>query len=303
MFGFVTPIFMKELKSNVALIGRVFLNRYSIFVLNGFLLSAVLLFYMEDRYETDIIGALANNIKKDYGQYNSQDSIFIGSLRLTHFLEERRRQVFEEEEIKDNYADFIRPVTYDLMTAKGSCGSYSMVLGSILHQLGYKVRFAQMKVGDVWGGHIIIEALSKNGWVVLDPSFNLFFKKPDGSLASFKDVKANWAYYKQQLPSDYISEYAYSDVRYTNWDKIPVILPAIKGITSLFIGKKSTEEVSLHVFLIRKFRILFDIVLVLYLYSWFVIVRRYARKRNAARGPVAKRFRELKSRSRSYQRA
>jgi len=303
MFGFVTSKSMKELKSNVALIGRVFLNRYSIFVINGFLLSAALLFYMEDRYETDIIGALASNVKKDYSRYKAEDSIFIGSLRLTHFLEERRRQVFEEEEIRDNYADFIRPVTYDLMTAKGSCGSYSMVLGSILHQLGYKVRFAQMKVGDIWGGHIIIEVLSKNGWVVLDPSFNLYFKKPNGTLASFKDVKADWTYYKQQLPSDYINEYAYSDVRYTNWEKIPVILPAMKSITSLFIGKEATEELSLHVFLIRKFRILFDLVLVLYLYSWFVIVRRYARKRKAANGPVAKRFRELKSKSRSYQRA
>src|SRR5690349_2051257 len=110
MFGFVTSKSMKELKSNVALIGRVFLNRYSIFVINGFLLSAAFLLYMEDRYETDIIGALASNVKKDYSRYKSEDSIFIGSLKLTHFLEERRKQVFEEEEIRDNYADFIRPV-------------------------------------------------------------------------------------------------------------------------------------------------------------------------------------------------
>src|SRR6478672_2056118 len=273
MFGFVTSKSMKELKSNVSLIGRVFLNRYSIFVINGFLLAATLLLYMQDLYEYGIIGALANNVKKQYTQYNSEDSILIGSLRLTHFLEERRNIIFENEEIKENYADLLRPVSYDLMTAKGSCGSYSMVLGSILHELGYKVRFAQMKVGNIWGGHIIIETLTQNGWAVLDPSFDLYFKKPDGKLASFKDVQSNWTYYKQQLPNDYIHDYAYSDVRYTNWEKIPVVLPALKGVMTLFIGKQATEETSLHVFLIRKFRILYYITLAFYLYSWFIIVR------------------------------
>src|SRR4030095_13368789 len=218
---------MKEFRSNVALIGRVFYSRYSLFILNGFLLSACIFLYMQDIYEFGIIRALANNIKKEYGSYKSEDSLLIGSLHLTHYLEERRNRVFQQEDI-DGMSDFIRPITYDLMTAKGACGSYSMVLGSILHELGFKVRFAQMKVGEIWGGHIIIEAETKKGWAVLDPSFSLFFKKPDGNLACFKDVQQNWGYYKQQLPEDYIHEYAYADVRYTNWEKIPVVSPALK---------------------------------------------------------------------------
>src|SRR3954465_11220532 len=161
---------MKEFKSNVALIGRVFYSRYSLFILNGFLLSAVLFLYMQDTYEYGIIKALANNVKSEYKGYQSEDSLLVGSLRLTHFLEERRNRVFEKEELDGLYSDFIRPVTYDLLTAKGACGSYSIVLGSILHELGFKVRFAQMKVGEVWGGHIIIEAQTAKGWVVLDPS-------------------------------------------------------------------------------------------------------------------------------------
>jgi hypothetical protein len=295
------PLSMKELRSNAALIGRVFINRYSIFVLNGFLLAATLLFYMQDLYEHGIIGALANNVRKEYSKYQSPDSTLIGGLKLTHLLEDRRRLIFENEEIKENYADFLRPVTYDLMTAKGSCGSYSMVLGSILHELGYKVRFAQMKVGDTWGGHIIIEALTPNGWVVLDPSFNLSFKKPDGKLASFKDVQNNWDYYKQQLPEDYIHEYAYEDVRYTNWQKVPVLSPAMKGVLNFTIGKEATEDLSLRVFFIRKFKILYYISLALYLYSWFIIVRRYTRKRTASKRSVAS---GMKGKgSRVYQRA
>jgi hypothetical protein len=278
---------MKELKSNAALIGKVFLSRYSLFVLNGFLLSATLLLYMQDLYENGIIGALANNVKKEYSKYHSQDSALIGALKLTHVLEERRNLIFENEDLSDGYADLLRPVTYDLMTAKGSCGSYSMVLGSILHNLGYKVRFAQMKVGEVWGGHIIIEAKTEKGWVVLDPSFNLFFKKPDGNLASFKDVQQNWEFYKQQLPGNYIHAYDYDDVRYSNWSKIPVISPALKGILSAIIGKQQTEELSLRVFLIRKFRILYYLALALYLYSWFRIGKRYFRNRSALKDSMA----------------
>jgi hypothetical protein len=286
---------MKEFKSNVALIGRVFYSRYSLFILNGFLLSACIFLHMQDIYEFGIVRALANNVKKEYGGYKSQDSLLLGSLRLTHFLEERRNRVFEEQEI-DGMSDFIRPLTYDLMTAKGACGSYSMVLGSILHELGFKVRFAQMKVGEIWGGHIIIEAETDKGWAVLDPSFSLYFRKPDGNLASFRDVQQNWNFYKQQLPPDYIHEYSYSDVRYTNWDKIPVLLPAVRGISNLTIGKEATNQLSLRVFFIRKYRILYYLALSLYLYSWFKIVKRYTRKRTATRRAIDPRMESRKQR-------
>ena len=280
---------MKEFKSNVALIGRVFYSRYSLFILNGFLLSACIFLHMQDIYEFGIVRALANNVKKEYAGYKSQDSLLLGSLRLTHFLEERRNRVFEEQEI-DGMSDFIRPLTYDLMTAKGACGSYSMVLGSILHEQGFNVRFAQMKVGEIWGGHILIEAETDKGWAVLDPSFSLYFRKPDGNLASFRDVQQNWNFYKQQLPPDYIQEYAYSDVRYTNWDKIPLLLPAVKGIFNLTIGKEATNNLSLRVYFIRKYRIMYYIALSLYLYSWFKIVKRYTRKRTANRRAIGSRM-------------
>jgi len=274
---------MKDLKSNVKLVGRVFLNRYFLFVLNGFLLAAALLFYMHDAYEHNIVTALSSNIKRQYSKYNSEDSLLIGGLRLTHYLEERRVIVFGPEEINDGYTGILQPLTNDLLTAKGACGSYALVLGSILKDIGFKIRFAQMKVDNTWGGHIIIEAKTKLGWVALDPSFNLAFVKEDGTLASFQDVHSDWNYFKNQLPDNYKREYAYDDVRYTNWEKIPVILPGIRFILNHTIGKEATNEMSIRVFFLRKYRILYYIMLSLYLYSWYRIVRRYARKRNAVR--------------------
>jgi hypothetical protein len=114
----------------------------------------------------------------------------------------------------------------------------------------------------------------------------LYFRKPDGSLASFKDVQHDWNYYQQQLPADYIHEYSYADVRYTNWTKIPVLSPAVKKIFDATLGKQQTNDLSLRVFFIRKFRILYYFALAFYLYSWYKIVNRYARKRTAAKSSV-----------------
>jgi hypothetical protein len=124
----------------------------------------------------------------------------------------------------------------------------------------------------------------------------LYFRKPDGNLASFRDVQQNWNFYKQQLPPDYIHEYSYSDVRYTNWDKIPVLLPAVRGISNLTIGKEATNQLSLRVFFIRKYRILYYLALSLYLYSWFKIVKRYTRKRTATRRAIDPRMEARKQR-------
>lgn len=269
---------MKDFRSNIALIGRVFLHRYFLFVLNGFFLAASLFFYLNDSFERGLIKAMANNVKEDFRAYKSEDSLLLGSLRLTYLLTQKRNRIFEKEDLGDVYTDLLRPVTYDLMTAKGACGSYSIVLGSILQDLGFKIRFAQMKVGDVWGGHILIEAKTSKGWIILDPSFNLAFRKPDGSLASFVDVKNNWKYYQHQLPQDYVREYAYEDVRYTNWQKIPIVMPAIKKMLGATIGKQPTEDLSIRVFFIRKFKFLGYIAFCLYLFSWVKIIQRYRRK-------------------------
>jgi len=173
------------------------------------------------------------------------------------------------------------------MTAKGACGSYALVLGSILKDIGFKIRFAQMKVDETWGGHIVIEAKTKKGWVALDPSFNLAFVKEDGTLASFQDVHSDWNYFQNQLPENYKREYAYSDVRYTNWEKIPIILPGVRFVLEHTIGKEATNEVSIRVLFLRKYRILYYIMLSLYLYSWYRIVRRYNKKRKAVSKSIA----------------
>lgn len=251
-----------------------FINRYTVFIINGFLLAATFFLYFEDRYEQKIVNALGSTVKTEFAKNANDDSLLLGSLRLTHYLEERRQLIFGQMVMDDPYTQFLQPVTYDLMTARGACGSYSNVLANILEDLNIPVRFAQMQVNGVYGGHIVVEAKANDSWVVLDPSYNLYFIRPDGKLASFKDVSSNWNYYKSQVPTDYKSEYAYEGVRYTNWDKIPVLMPAVKSLLNKTIGTAKADEVSLRTFFFRKFLWMFYGVLIVYVYSCFKIVRR-----------------------------
>ncbi|HEY8895207.1 MAG TPA: hypothetical protein VIM79_10355, partial [Niastella sp.] len=78
-------------------------------------------------------------------------------------------------------------------------------------------------------------------------------------------------------------------VRYTNWDKVPVVLPLVKNVLSVFMGKESTETLSIRTFFLRKFSVLFNITAIIYLTLVMMIVRRFIynnRKRFAMHLPV-----------------
>jgi hypothetical protein len=113
---------------------------------------------------------------------------------------------------------------------------------------------------------------------VLDGSYNLAFKKPDGSLASFSDVMNDWNYYKKQAPENYNFNYRYEGVRYTNWDKVPVVLPLVKSVLSVFMGKEELETLSIRTFFLRKFKVLFNITTIIYLTLVMMIIRRFLYK-------------------------
>ncbi|MEP6750871.1 MAG: transglutaminase domain-containing protein, partial [Bacteroidota bacterium] len=168
--------------------------------------------------------------------------------------------------------DVIHPLSADMMTAEGSCGSYSAVLCRLLNTIGFTTRFAQMKVAGKYGGHIIVEAKTNHGWVVLDPSFNVSFTKPGGPLAGFNDVSANWALYTKQLPAGYNLLYNYQAVRYTNWNKIPVVMPAIRKVLSLFLSEKEIREISLRNYFLNKYEVCGNILLLLIFPLSFIII-------------------------------
>lgn len=267
--------FLRILKAPFAYANKLFI----LIFLNGFLLALIAYFFTEDNYERQIFKALALQVYQSTHSSDT-DSILKSSLHLTYDLEQYRLNVFGDKNITSIKSDLIRPVTFDLMTGSGACGSYSYVLSRLLNELGIETRFAQMKTGNEYGGHIIVEAHTSKGWIVMDPSYDLMFKKPTGGFASFNDIKGHWDDYKSQVPANYNPLYAYEDVRYTNWDKYPLVMSAVKGAVVLFKGEKAANEFSIRNLFLRKFNFLLKVTGVVYIFACFLLIRTYRKQYN-----------------------
>ena len=257
------------------MIRRVFGNLYFLTFLNGFLLASLFYFKTEASYEHELFQAIHSDISSNkLNSTDSQDSVAIKVMQACHNLMAGREPVFEGKQFQGFESSLLAPTSIDLMTARGACGSFAMVLARVLQDYKFKVRIAQMKSNGVYAAHNIVEAKTDHGWVVLDPFFNAYFEKPSHQLASFEDVKDNWNYYKSQLPSGYDMNYRYEDVRYSNWTKIPVLMPAVKKILDLTIGKQRADNISLRTYFLRKYDICFIFVLILFIFVFtFTLVR------------------------------
>lgn len=258
---------------------------YFLFFINGFLLAFIIYCYVEDQYEVQLFDTLKDLVYKEAGKGASNDEVlFRESLKVAHNIEANRQTFFgDDNELSGVKAGFLQPVTYHLMTGRGACGSYAYVLGRLLMAMDYPVRFAQMNVNGHEARHIIVEAKTQDRWVVLDPQFHQYFTKPDGKLASFGDIQNNWSYYKLQVAPGYITDYRYEKVRYTNWQKIPVLMPAAKKVLDWTIGKQQADTISLRSVVLRKFHFILTVLLTLYAVLIFYKVAKFLRRKYSRR--------------------
>ena len=202
------------------MIRRILTNLYFLTFLNGFLLATLFYFKMEANYEKELFSAIHLNIDNKVKLTVNSDSLVVKVMHACNELLNNRAPVFEDQVLDGFKVDYLHPTSIDLMTAKGACGSYSIVLARLFKDYNLPVRIAQMKAKGIYGAHNVVEVKTNNGWAVLDPLFNVYFIKPGGvGLASFSEVKNNWNFYSHQLPANYDRRYRYEDVRYSNWDK------------------------------------------------------------------------------------
>lgn len=244
---------------------RIFRNLYFLTFLNGFMLATLFYFKMEATYERELFAAIRSNVDSKISLKDNQDSIIVQVMHACNTLLSSRSAIFTNQNFDGFKVDLLQPTSIDLMTARGACGSYAMVLARTLENYDFPVRIAQMKANGIFAAHNIVEVETNKGWAVLDPLFNVYFVKPDHSLASFKDVKNNWDYYKTQLPPDYDMNYRYEDVRYSNWEKIPVVLPGIKKLLDLVLGKEKADTISMRTYFLKMYDLYFYILLGLYI--------------------------------------
>ena len=256
------------------MIRRVFGNLYFLTFLNGFLLASLIYFRMEASYEKELFHAIHLDINNKISSTDSQDSVVAKAMHVCHNLMDTRGDVFKGSDFQGMKSGMIDPTSFDLMTASGACGSYSMVLARVLQGYKFEVRIAQMKSNGSFAAHNIVEVKTNHGWVVLDPLFDTYFVDPAKKLASFSEVKDDWSYYKSQLPQGYDMNYRYEDVRYSNWSKIPVLLPSFKKILDLTIGKDNADTISLRTYFLRKYVLCFDLFLIIFVLVFSFTIRK-----------------------------
>jgi hypothetical protein len=198
-------------------------------------------------------------------------------MHKTNQLLKPRSELFASEGYINWRDTLFRSGDIQLMDAKGSCGSHTHVLARLLQRAGIEVRIAQMKCGAVWGAHILLEAKIDENWATFDPFYDLSFRKENGRLASFQEVKGNWDYFKKQVPPNYNSLYTYEDVRYTNWTKIPLVMPAVKRVLRWFMGSE-VENLSIRSLVLNLYKaylaILAGCYLLLVMFTAFVLSAR-----------------------------
>lgn len=257
-------------------------NLYFLCFLNGLLLTSLLYFSSESKYETQLFAIIAHKIRNELPPGYTKNDFVIRAMQTVYELQSKRYLVFANESLDGIKANIFHPSTVDLMTGNGACGSYAIVLARILKSNDMQVKIGQMKVNGVYGGHMFIETKTEDGWVVLDPTYNLAFKKADGSLSSISELNKNWEQYKKQLPADYPAEYNYKSVRYTNWNKIPGVTTTIKSVLDVVIGKEKADSISIRPYLLRVYNKLawftFFVWLIIAFYTLKTFRKRYGSK-------------------------
>jgi len=255
------------------LIKAAFRNLYFLMFLNGFAIASMCYFKMEATYENGLFASIKNTIDARVDANDTPDSILVKSMTVCHQLMSDRAYTFIGNKTDLGPEATIHSTAFDLMTTQGACGSYSQVLARIIKIYHYPVRIAQMKAQGIYGAHNIVEAYNGNNWVVLDPTFDLSFIRPDARLASFADVQNNWTYYSRQVPKDYNLDYRYEDVRYANWTKVPVIFPAIKGVLNLALGTEKANQVCVRTLFMNTYSVWFYATLILFIPIFLMTVR------------------------------
>jgi len=260
---------------------RIGKNLHFLMFLNGFVLASIFYFVMQSKYENGLFAVIHSEIETHLDADDTHDSVVVKAMHACHSLMANRATTFQRDESADLglAATIFHSTQVDLMTTKGACGSYSEVLARIIGTFHYPVRIAQMKCGDVWAAHNVVEAYTGNHWVLLDPTFDLAFVKPNNQFASFNDVHNDWAFYSKQVPPGYDMKYRYEDVRYSNWSKFPVIAPVLKKVLTAMSAHVYADGISIRVLFIDTYKVYFELFLLLESLLLIATIRIYIRSR------------------------
>ena len=218
----------------------------------GFFLALTIIFKIDAEYTDELFHQLGRHILDESRlNHETEEKTILRAMNTTYNLQLASKKKIFQYSPHSFKAKYMRSTDLDLLDVRGACGSASMVLARTLETMGFPIRIGQMYVNGNFGGHILVEVWSNGRWRVLDPLYNQAFIKPDGTLASFKDVQNNFSFYSKQIQPNTPKEYQYQDVRYTNWEKIPILSPIAKKLLNFVYGEQRANEICLRKYLIK----------------------------------------------------
>ena len=227
-------------------------HRLIIIFFAGFFLSLSIIFKIDANYTEELFNQLGKHILQEASlNHDNVEQTVIRAMNVTYSMQKDNRKNLFQYTPKSFKAKYMRSTELDLLDATGACGSASLVLARTYMSMGFPTRIGQMFANGVFGGHMLVEVWSNDRWMVMDPLFNQAFYRTDSTLASFNDVQNNFAYYSKQLHPEYPKEYQYQDVRYTNWNKIPVLSPLLKKTLDIIYGEKRANQFCLRKYVIK----------------------------------------------------
>ncbi len=127
---------------------------------------------------------------------------------------------------------------------RGSCGSQSSVVVAMLQSRGVPSRHLMLFDPGGRSIHDVVEASIGGRWVVADPQFGLVFRRPDGQLATARDLatdKRILRAFTDSIPR-YAGLYTYDSTANMNWRKVPVVLPALRAVLVRTIGPERVRD-------------------------------------------------------------
>lgn len=192
-------------------------------LLLGALVAVAVLFWQRMTDERTLLASVVlaaeRSLPPDTQPDKRDESRALAILHTVHQMTSERRVLFDG--ISGPSPHLLWDARAHLNNPAGACGSCTAALGHTLAFAGYPVRKVGLQSSGTKAIHHVLETKVGERWVLMDALYDLAFQRPDGSLASAREVAESWDTYREQTPVGYPAEYGYRGFYYTNWSRIP----------------------------------------------------------------------------------
>jgi hypothetical protein len=130
---------------------------------------------------------------------------------------------------------------------RGGCGSSSRVVMALLSAEGIPSRSMILLDGDGRRVHAVVNARIEGRWAVADPLYGIVFLRADSTVATAEDLHADRELFLTNAahhPTYPAEVYNYDHYALFNWNKVPVVLPAIRRTLVRTIGEERTAAIT-----------------------------------------------------------